>query len=280
MDWRGDHTFFILFVSACLVLHRFSYRMVFILSAFVLFWICYDFMRLYPNYLVNEVHVGDLYDIELSIFGVYDDGTKKILSEWFVTRTMPLLTIIAGISYLLWVPGPIFYTLYLSVKERHNMMLFSYGFLITNFVGFIIYYLYPAAPPWYYIHYGNATDFTIPGSEALLAEFDQLIHYPLFNGIYGKNANVFAAVPSLHAAYPVLGILFAIRNRQRFWIIFFSILTAGIWFAAVYSQHHYIVDLLLGMVCAVAGYFLIIWLSKRKWFQKVENWILVQLDKK
>ncbi len=278
MEWRPDHSFFIIFVTACLILHRRTHHLVFILSAFILFWISYDFMRLYPNYLVNDVHVEDLYMMEVKWFGVYNHGSKEILSEWFASRKYVMLTVIAGISYLLWVPGPMAYTWVLSKKAPRQMILFSYAFLLTNFIGFIIYYLYPAAPPWYYMNYGNGTDFTIPGSEAMLAHFDEIINFPLFNGIYAKNANVFAAVPSLHAAYPVVGLFFALKFNHRFWIWFFSFLTVGIWFAAVYSQHHYIIDLLLGLVCAVVAYFAMIRISRTTAYTRFENWMISRLE--
>lgn len=144
------------------------------------------------------------------------------------------------------------------------MVDFSYAFLLTNFIGFIIYYLYPAAPPWYYINYGDATDFTIPGSEGLLAHFDEIIGYPLFNSMYAKNANVFAAIPSLHAAYPVIGLLFALKYKHKLFVGFFSTLTFGIWFAAVYSQHHYVIDLILGLFCALGGFYLMKYLNHIK----------------
>ncbi|CAF1524714.1 unnamed protein product [Adineta steineri] len=58
--------------------------------------------------------------------------------------------------------------------------------------------------------------------------------------MYSKNANVFAAIPSLHAAYPTITDLF-----------FF---TFGVWFSAVYSGHHYVIDVLAGGTCAVTAY--------------------------
>lgn len=277
IGWRGDHTFFISFIVVAILVHQKSYNFVIVLSAFALFWISYDFMRIYPNYLLNDVHVIDLYNLELKFFGVWDGGSKVILSEWFTSRTNPFLTLFAGVSYLLWVPGPIIYTLFLATKDKSQMVRFSYAFLLTNFIGFVIYYLYPAAPPWYYINYGSATDFSIPGSEALLANFDTLINFPLFHGIYAKNANVFAAVPSLHAAYPVLSLLFAIKFKDKLFIIFFSVLSFGIWFAAVYSQHHYFIDLLLGLLCAVGAYFLIKWLATKKFFLQFEKFLSNQI---
>ncbi len=35
--------------------------------------------------------------------------------------------------------------------------------------------------------------------------------------------------------------------------ILFVTVMAGIWFAAVYTSHHYILDVLAGIICAITG---------------------------
>jgi len=129
---------------------------------------------------------------------------------------------------------------------------FSLAFLLTNILGFALYYLYPAAPPWYVALYGFEENFSIPGNEAGLANFDRILGVSVFHGMYAKNANVFAAIPSLHAAYPLVTLYFGIKKRLRLATWLFLVILGGIWLAAVYSRHHYIIDVLLGALCAVA----------------------------
>ena len=75
------------------------------------------------------------------------------------------------------------------------------------------------------------------------------------HSIYGRNANVFAAVPSLHAAYMVVALVYAIIGKCRWYVIaLFSVIMAGIWGTAIYSCHHYIIDVLLGISCALLGW--------------------------
>ena len=69
--------------------------------------------------------------------------------------------------------------------------------------------------------------------------------------MYAKNANVFAAVPSLHCAFPVITLYFGWKKRLKWASAAFLIITLGIWFAAVYSRHHYIIDVFLGFLFAV-----------------------------
>ena len=107
------------------------------------------------------------------------------------------------------------------------------------------------------MQYGFEPLLNTPGNVAGLGRFDQLIGLPIFDSIYGRNANVFAAVPSLHAAYMVVALAYAILSRQRRWlIILFAIIMTGIWWTAIYSGHHYLIDVLLGISCALLGIFL------------------------
>ena len=73
--------------------------------------------------------------------------------------------------------------------------------------------------------------------------------------MYNKNANVFAAIPSLHAAYPIVLFYFGLKKRKKWLTALFAIDILGIWFAAVYSMHHYIIDVILGAFCAIIAIF-------------------------
>ena len=66
---------------------------------------------------------------------------------------------------------------------------------------------------------------------------------------------MFAAIPSLHAAYPVVTWFYAKKytSKALTWVIFIDIV--GIWFSAVYSFHHYFIDVLLGGLVAIIAIF-------------------------
>jgi membrane-associated phospholipid phosphatase len=81
---------------------------------------------------------------------------------------------------------------------------------------------------------------------------------PVFHSLYDKNANVFAAIPSLHAAYMLVTVLYALKYKQsKLCVSIFAVICCGIWFTAVYSGHHYIIDVLLGIFTALAGILLL-----------------------
>lgn len=223
------------------------------LLPFVIFGISYDWMRICPNYEVNPIDVAGLYNAEKSLFGVMDGGMLVTPCEYFAAHHWAIADIFAGIFYLCWVPVPIAFGIWLYLSKSRNIYLrFAMVFLLVNLIGFAGYYIHPAAPPWYAINYGFEPILNTPGNVAGLGRFDALTGLTVFDSIYGRNANVFAAVPSLHAAYMVVALAYAIIRRCKWYVItLFSIIMVGIWGTAVYSCHHYIIDVLLGISCAL-----------------------------
>lgn len=225
------------------------------LLPFILFAISYDWMRVYPNYQVNPIDVRGLYEAEKSLFGLSVDGTVLIPCEYFALNHCSAADFFAGVFYLCWVPVPIAFGLWLYLKgDRKVYLRFAMVFLLVNLIGFAGYYIHPAAPPWYAMNYGFEPILDTPGNVAGLGRFDELMGCSIFNSIYGRNANVFAAVPSLHAAYMVVALAYAIIDRCKKWLIaLFAFIMVGIWWTAVYSGHHYLIDVMLGITCALLG---------------------------
>ena len=232
----------------------------------LIFGVAYDSMRLYPNYLVNDIDVRALYEAEKHFFGIaaqtpaelkaVADGTSTMIpGEYFSVHHAALPDFLAGFFYLCWIPVPVGFALYLYLKKNYSWFArFSWAFLVVNLVGFVGYYIHPASPPWYVMNYGFEPVLGTPGNVAGLARFDELLSLPVFHSIYGKNANVFAAVPSLHAAYMLVTTLYAAASRQKPWLtIVFAIICLGIWWTAVYSGHHYIIDVTLGILTTFVG---------------------------
>ena len=225
------------------------------LLPFFIFGISYDWMRVYPNYEVNPIDVRNLYDLEKFLFGIEENGTLLIPCEYFALHHSVIADILAGFFYLCWVPVPIAFGLWLYLKKDRRLYLrFSMVFLLVNLIGFAGYYIHPAAPPWYAINYGFEAILNTPGNTAALGRFDELVGLPIFDSLYSRNSNVFAAIPSLHAAYMVVAFYYALVKKCHPAIItIFAVLMCGIWFTAVYSSHHYIIYVLLGITCALLG---------------------------
>jgi len=253
---RLDHLQFLGFLLLMFVLHTQTRALTYSFVFFIFFWIIYDSMRILPNYEVNPVHILEPYLFEKNWFGIEFQGVRLTPNEYLRLHAHPVADVLAGLFYLTWVPVPLGLGLYLFFRDKSRLLQFSAAYLFANLLGFMVYYIYPAAPPWYVDLYGDVQRFDIPGHAAQLLRFDQLVGFPLFENMYTRNANVFAAIPSLHAAYPVVTWFYARKTglRNFSWFVFLDIL--GIWFAAVYSFHHYILDVMLGAACAVLAIYL------------------------
>jgi inositol phosphorylceramide synthase catalytic subunit len=217
-----------------------------------------------PNYLYNPVSIEGLYNLEKSYFGISYNSHVLIPNEYFVIHANTFLDIISGFFYLLWIPVPLGFAAWLFFKNRKQFLYFSMTFVLVNLLGFVVYYLYPAAPPWYVEIYGFKFQPDTPSNPAGLIRFDQYFNTPVFQSIYSKGSNVFAAMPSLHASYPLIVLYYGLKNDLRTVNLLFMVVTLGIWFAAVYSGHHYVLDVVAGILCGVIGIMLFNWLKETK----------------
>ncbi len=76
-----------------------------------------------------------------------------------------------------------------------------------------------------------------------------------FHDLYARSANVFGALPSLHAAFPLLVYL---ASRKSLKLRAVRIAMLGYWllvvFSAVYLRHHYVIDVTLGSIYATTAW--------------------------
>lgn len=224
----------------------------FIIGIFPLFlaWVILDSLRVFPSYLYNNVHIKDLYLAELNLFGINYHNETLTPNNFLKLFDSTFLNFGAGLTYLMWIPIPVILCLFFYFRKPNILLQFTSCFLFTNLMGIVLYYLYPAAPPWYIDLYGFELQQNVPGYAARLQNFDEILNLPVFEGIYSKSFNVFGAVPSLHSAYPLLSFYYARKAKFKWWACFLILYMLATWFTAVYSNHHYVIDVLLGIACA------------------------------
>lgn len=259
VGFRTEHIWLALLIAALFFACRPTRRLVVALLPFIVFGISYDWMNIVHNYEVNPVDIRGLYESEKQLFGITAaDGTLLTPNEFFAMHRTALMDFLGGVFYLCWVPVPIIFGLWMYFSGKVKPYLhFALVFLLVNLIGFAGYYIHPAAPPWYVALHGFDFRLGVPGDVAGLGAFDEMTGLGVFHGLYGRNANVFAAVPSLHSAYTLVAFIYAMRSRSGLpWTLVLGIITAGIWFTAVYTSHHYIIDVLLGITTALAGFLL------------------------
>jgi inositol phosphorylceramide synthase catalytic subunit len=231
-----------------------SRRLARVAMPFLLYGVVYDSMRWYEDIIRSPViHLHEPYNFDLRLFGINTASGRLTPNEWFQLHTNPVLDFVCGLSYtpFLFIGESAVLALYLLYGgQERRAVRFTWVFVLSNFVGFSLYYIYPAAPPWYVAAHGFTADLGVRASAAGALRFDQLVGLPVMASFYGKSADVFGAIPSLHVVYPMLALLYGWRlPRFR---IFAAVYLFLVCLSAVYLNHHYILDILVGFALGLA----------------------------
>ena len=219
-------------------------------APFVATGLVYEMLRgvFRPN---GAVHVGDLFAYDARLFSLTTAEGPRALSGIIASRTAPWLDVLCGATYFLFLIEVVGTAAYLFFRARPKMLEVSVGFFAVNIVGWVIWLLYPAAPPWYVDQYGvGPAVLDAASSPAGLARLDALLQVPVAATFYAKSANIFGAMPSLHVAYATLVafVVMPLGGWLRGLALAFAVSMA---FSAVYLRHHYIIDVVAGIALAL-----------------------------
>ena len=260
MKVRPDHAFLSLLVVALVLRNARGFLLDW--SPFIALWIAYDFMRGIVDDLAGRIHILEPYRLELHLFGWLGGGEipSFALLDWrhavAGSTLREILDASASAFYAMHMAAPLIlaWVFWHTLRDRQAYYRFVLVFSITTWVSFATYFAYPAAPPWYVRDFGFVQPepaFKGAGAGNLVAT-DRWIGLPLFESVYRHlNPNKFAAIPSLHSAFPLLILLHSLRRfGKRAWPV--ALYPLGVWGSAVYLNHHYVIDILLAIVY-VAG---------------------------
>jgi hypothetical protein len=140
--------------------------------------------------------------------------------------------------------------------------------------GLLTYILYPAAPPWWASEHGYLSF----GIRKVINDLWNHFGIHAANGAFEHNSafvNDTAAIPSLHAAYPMLMFLF-FWSTKKLWVRLLTgtyVLLMAV--TLVYTGEHYVIDILLGWIYAIVIYVVVTQLEKA-WARRRERRALAQ----
>jgi membrane-associated phospholipid phosphatase len=160
---------------------------------------------------------------------------------------------LAGLMYSLHFALPVVFGYLLWVRDHARFRQFAATLLVMTYSTFVVFLLYPTAPPWLVGAWGS-----LPG---IHDPFDQAAGTSSAGSIFTSltvwtkaSPDPVAAFPSLHAAYPWLVLLFLVHwFGRRGW--FFLVYNLLLWFSVVYLAQHWVVDILGGIVWATVSFF-------------------------
>lgn len=127
--------------------------------------------------------------------------------------------------------------------------------------GFLTYVLFPAVPPWLAAYQGH-----LPEVHRIVGQLWEHVGVGPAVALWQTNDafyNDVAALPSLHAAYPVLLLLF-FWGAGRWVRLGLAGYVLAMGFALVYGGEHYVSDIVVGWAYA-AGTFAAVTAARRRW---------------
>lgn len=201
----------------------------------IVYLILFTINPLIEKYLDRKCYRNFIVDIDLWFFS---DNVYFILPK--IENT--LLDIISSIPYLVHFSLPFIYSLFLirSKVSSDDILRIALSFGLVNMIGILIQYIIPTPPPWM-----TLMENKIP--EANFFRVDNFLKIKLFKTIYSQSKLTCGAFPSLHTAWPSI-ILFGNVLWTSRWICVTHVFLIA--FSAVYSMHHYIIDVISGILLA------------------------------
>ncbi|MHA1347716.1 MAG: phosphatase PAP2 family protein [Candidatus Heimdallarchaeaceae archaeon] len=272
----GTVFIFLAILSAVLYLMKFETSkspVTLIINSFPFFilWISYELMsKIKENLLYPRVLTKEIYLLEMKIFGWIFGGMTP--NQWFhsILYSVPIDLILGGI-YLLHAFVPLVFGLYLYFKgDEKNFKFLVITFYTVTLLSFILFVSFPAAAPWYISQYGFIQpDITANYTHSLtagLGRIDEILGVNIFSWYYGTfEQNSFAAFPSVHAVYALSATL-CIHQKWKKSLYLTIPYSMAICLGAIYFNHHFIIDILCGVVISVIGHLVALSVKKKLFF--------------
>ena len=225
-------------------------------------WLPFGFcIAIYTN-LHDTVHFVNISDIQDWLIKVDDwmFGVQPcVWSEQFITPTLTDIFIAAYANYFVLTVGV---ALVLYIQKRYKE--FRYALLtiiICYYVGYFLFIIFPAAPPRLVLK----PFFTVSLHGSILE--------PIKHAIEISAQDSRGAFPSLHCATSFLSLFFAWRYvRWLFWVMIPMVIMLII--STIYLRHHYVIDLIAGLILAVV----VFWLGPKleDWWNRMKDKYLAQ----
>jgi len=199
------------------------------------------------------VRLEGLMAFDLALFAGHEP-LGELQDRFYDAGTVHWYDYFALIVYSMHFVLPCIFAFVLWLTHRERFWLFTLTFCFMTYAAFAFFLFYPAAPPWLAQIWGLIDGLHFPQ--------DQVATAIQGSGTGGIDAltiwaeaspHPVAAMPSLHASFPWLVMLFAIRY-VRWWGLIFLPYNLALWFAVMYTANHWVVDILAGMAWATVSF--------------------------
>jgi hypothetical protein len=181
---------------------------------------------------------GRIVDFERAIGIYWEAELQSLILTWDIAARLANTVYVWG-----HLPVIVGLAIWLFAFHRHRYAMFRNAFLISGGIALFFFWLFPTAPPRYLQYWGFV---------------DTAVH-STSHGIFQSEAfvNQYAAMPSLHFAWSLLGsiaIYLNVRSSYRYLAFVMPIITLG---GIVLTANHFFVDAAAGGAVAL----LALWLA-------------------
>lgn len=262
MIWQGigidpSRYVFVLLFASLLVKRTRSF--IFDWTPFLLILLSYDFLRGLAGKLGQRVNYTELILAEKAIFGFIP--TIELQKKFYIPGYLHWYDFLGTIFYFLHFALPLSFGFMLWIYNRGHFRQFVTSILLLSYAAWVTFVIFPSSPPWLSSNAGFLPKVYKILDQALSAFPDR---WNLPSIYHNFNPNSVAAMPSLHAAYPLLTFLFALRFF-KLKALPFGLYVLGVWISIVYLGEHYVVDVIGGAIYAIIFYFVAIRLHIIDW---------------
>lgn len=249
--WFSPDQFFVFALIGVMILGR-AKAFIMDWGPFLFLFIGYEFLRGLVPAVSKNVHIFPMINLDKFFFGFIP--TVKAQTLLYTPANLHWYDYVLVTLYICHFVTPMVVGFVFWLQDRAFFKTYTLGLLLLSYTAFFTFMLFPAMPPWMASNQGYIppirevtgvvmSHFMPPGvSLPSLYEF--------------MRPNPVAAMPSLHAAFPLLVFLFLHKKFGKKALIFLPYVL-GVWFAVVYLGEHYVTDVTFGAMYAVTAFLLV-----------------------
>jgi hypothetical protein len=262
--WFSPDQFFVFALIGALFLGR-THQFIRDWGPFLFLFFGYEFMRGLVPLVSKNVNILPMIHADKMMFGFVP--TIWLQTHLYTPSHLHWYDYLLVTMYICHFITPMIIGYIFWLKDRSFFKEYAIGLLLLSYAGFFTYIAYPAMPPWMASEQGYLPPVQSVTSIVMAHFLPPTIQVP---SIYSfMRANPVAAMPSLHAAFPLLIFLFVLKQYGKKGIVFFPYVF-GVWFAVMYLGEHYFIDVLVGALYATAAF---LFVHKKEFiFNTVDKW--------
>ncbi|MEA2482922.1 MAG: hypothetical protein QOC55_869 [Thermoleophilaceae bacterium] len=221
--------------------------------------VAYDYLRGAVSVAPRLAHVAPQVDLDKALFGGTAPTVWLQRHLWspghFRWYDYAVWAVYMTHFFAVWVVAAVVWR-----SSRRRFRLYAATTVALTVAAFLTYWLYPAQPPW--IAGGHEG---LPHIARIVPQVWTQLGVHTVKSAYEDSGfvNTVAAMPSLHAAYPLMLMLFFWPAGRRVRILL-GAYTLAMAFTLVYGGEHFVADILVGWAMAGAAFALVAWASARR----------------